>query len=76
MKIGMLWFDNSQDPLDEKIRRAAAHYRQKFGAEPNLCFVHPVDGITQLEGIQVRNSNNVLRNHIWLGVEDGEQEAA
>lgn len=42
MKIGMLWFDN--DPktgLEIKIERAATYYRNKYGKNPTLCFVHP-----------------------------------
>jgi len=41
MKVGLLWYDD--DPghdLAEKIRRAARRYRQKFGASPNICYVH------------------------------------
>jgi len=42
MNIGMLWFDN--DPkieLNKKIERAASYYRDKYGAAPTLCYVHP-----------------------------------
>ncbi len=41
MKVGLLWYDD--DPghdLAEKIGRAARRYRQKFGASPNICYVH------------------------------------
>jgi hypothetical protein len=38
----MLWFDNDQKaPLNTKVERAAAYYRQKYGKMPTLCFVHP-----------------------------------
>jgi len=42
MNVGMLWFDN--DPakgLDDKIERAAAYYRKKYGRQPTICFIHP-----------------------------------
>jgi hypothetical protein len=42
MNIGMLWFDN--DPkagLEVKVERAAIFYRNKYGKNPSLCFVHP-----------------------------------
>lgn len=42
MNIGMLWFDN--DPkaeLSTKIERAAVYYRNKYGKNPTLCYVHP-----------------------------------
>ena len=42
MKEGLLWYDdNPGRDLAEKIGRAARRYRQKFGASPNVCYVHP-----------------------------------
>jgi hypothetical protein len=79
MDIGMLWFDN--DPKAEvavKIDRAAIYYRDKYGKDPNLCFVHPTmmyNGSIQEEdnsfrsgNIEVRTSQSVLPNHFWLGI--------
>lgn len=42
MNVGMMWFDN--DPkmvLTAKVARAASYYRDKYGKNPSLCFVHP-----------------------------------
>ena len=42
MEVGLLWYDD--DPardLAEKVGRAARRYRQKFGASPDICYVHP-----------------------------------
>jgi hypothetical protein len=79
MDIGMLWFDN--DPKAEvavKIDRAAIYYRDKYGKDPNLCFVHPTminNGSVQEQdnrfrsgNIEVRASHSVLPNHFWLGI--------
>jgi hypothetical protein len=42
MNVGMLWFDNdSKAELNAKIERAATYYRNKYGKNPTLCFVHP-----------------------------------
>ena len=42
MNIGMLWFDNDKKTdLSDKIKRAASYYKEKYGQNPNLCFVHP-----------------------------------
>jgi hypothetical protein len=42
MNIGMLWFDNdTKAPLDTRVERAAVYYRNKYGQNPTLCFVHP-----------------------------------
>jgi hypothetical protein len=73
MNIGMLWFDN--DPkadLGSKIERAAIYYRSKYGAAPNLCFVHPsmIGGTSpdRSRGIEVRTTRSVLPNHLWIGI--------
>jgi len=39
--IGMLWFDNTVKPLDQKVRQAAAYYTSKYGLIPDLAFIHP-----------------------------------
>ena len=42
MEEGMLWFDNDKKAdLDVKIERAVEYYQNKYGDNPNLCFVHP-----------------------------------
>jgi len=81
MDIGMLWFDN--DPKSEvtaKISRATAYYRDKYGEEANLCFVHPsminngsiVKGNNRLQSgaVEVRTTQSILPNHLWIGVND------
>jgi hypothetical protein len=74
----MLWFDN--DPkadLGMKIQRAAQYYREKYGVNPNICFVHPSmltgktensNGDLKNSGMDVRGNGSVLPNHLWLGV--------
>lgn len=69
MKTGMLWFDNDPKRLPaEKIRRAADYYQNKYGLRPNLVFVNPRDGETEVSGIAVEASKQVLVNHYWVGV--------
>ncbi len=42
MREGLLWYDdNPGRDLAEKVARAARRYRQKFGAAPDVCYVHP-----------------------------------
>ncbi len=77
MRIGMLWFDNDASrALDDKVARAAAHYRQKYGRAPTLCYVHPaaLNGDPhRAGGIEVRAARTVLPHHFWLGVaEEGD----
>jgi len=74
MRTGLLWFDN--DPgrgLDEKVARAAAHYRQKYGRPPTLCYVHPAilgGSERRAAGVELRAARTVLPHHFWLGVAD------
>lgn len=75
MRVGMLWFDDSQErDLIAKIDRAARHYEDKYGLKPTLCYVHSsvlmgkmgklASGIP---GITVKGTNMVLPHHLWLG---------
>ena len=72
MNVGMLWFDN--DPkieLAEKVQKAAAYYRRKYGSFPNVCFVHPsmMPGEKLSSGkIVIKADQTILPNHFWLGV--------
>jgi hypothetical protein len=43
MNEGLLWYgDDPGRELAEKIGRAAKRYRQKCGALPDVCYVHPL----------------------------------
>ncbi|MBN1953817.1 MAG: hypothetical protein JW900_02095 [Anaerolineae bacterium] len=74
MKVGMLWFDN--DPgrnMAQKVGRAARHYRQKFGRQPNVCYVHPsmLDGDScHLERLKIAPKSSILKHHFWIGEEE------
>ena len=89
MNVGMLLFDNnSKENLNNKIERAAAYYRNKYGKTPTLCFVHPsmlpdepVASKSEAQskayttgGIEIRSNRSVLPNHFWIGV-NGSSEA-
>lgn len=72
MEIGMLWFDN--DPtldLCNKVQKAAAYYKHKYGQEPNQCYVHPsmiLEANTEAGTVSVCSNNTVLPHHFWIGV--------
>ncbi len=74
MDIGMLWYDNdARQDLAQKVARAAAHYRVKYGVAPKLCYVNTAllpQGPQVADGVQVRPARTVLPNHFWLGVGD------
>ena len=73
--IGLLWYDSSAQDLAVKIAAAAQRYRERFGGEPNVCYVHPSDlptGECETNGIRVRTATRVLRHHLWLSHESSE----
>jgi hypothetical protein len=75
MKIGMLWFDGDfNQGLDERISRAAAYYRDKYGRIPNLCVVHPATAGEHppgaVNGVLVKISLTVQPDHFWLGFKE------
>ena len=85
MHTGMLWFDNSQSTLAQKIQRAVDYYTKKYGRKPDLCLVHPSflssgngrpgaekveTDLDNVNGVTVRPYRPVLPGHIWIGVED------
>jgi hypothetical protein len=75
MKIGMLWFDNSQAPLPEKVERACDYYKKKYGTVPDWCHVHPTtEGApVKVNGIDVQTNHWIRPNHLWMGVKDERQ---
>lgn len=75
MHTGMLWFDNSQSTLAQKIKKAVDYYQKKYGRTPDLCLVHPsmiLPGTDAGEGmpLTVRPYRPVMPGHIWIGIEE------
>lgn len=73
MDIGMLWFDDSQLSMAEKISRAVAFYDEKYGRTPTLCLVHPETlngGEEIMAGVEIRQARSVMPDHFWIGVDD------
>jgi hypothetical protein len=82
MEFGLLWLDSdAARPLEDKIDRAARRYREKYGREPNTCYIHagasegqPAPGSNsscRLDDpkitILVLGARNVPLHHLWLG---------
>ena len=73
MSSGMLWFDDSKDTLEVKIKKALAYYKNKYNQTPNECLVHPSllkDEKIEIPGLSVRGYRPVLPGHIWLGMKE------
>jgi len=71
MNIGMLWFDNDKGKtLTQKVVDAATYYRDKYGAAPNYCEVHPGPDVPKKVGkIRIVANRTILPNHLWIGVD-------
>ena len=81
MNVGMLWFDGDvRRDIPARIARAAEYYRTKYGRRPTLCFLNPAmagkEVPAEIDGLLVRTSPSVLRDHLWLGVDDVEASAS
>lgn len=86
MRVGWLWFDNdSSRTVEEKIKRAAEQYREKFGRRPNTCYVHPqaIAGEEQAltcsvkDGtVQVVAARHILPHHFWLGIVASQKDSS
>jgi hypothetical protein len=72
MKSGLLWYDASVNTIEKKIAEASKRYKEKFGVEPNTCFVNPVDLKTKpdVTRIKVLAKPTILPNHLWLGISE------
>jgi hypothetical protein len=72
VKVGLLWFDDDpRRPLSEKIEEAAQRYREKFGVDPDTCYVNPAtlgDGKVNGTRVRVVPATQILPHHLLLGV--------
>jgi len=65
---GLLWCDDSDRPLAEKLPPAICRFREKFGQEPGLCFVNPAElkKNAMIAGLRVVPAPTILRSHLFL----------
>ena len=75
----LLWFDDSDKSLEEKVKQAAARYRRKHGKPATLCLVHP-DALgdsgesRQVGGVEVRAGRAILPNDFLIGRKAGAEQ--
>jgi hypothetical protein len=69
---GMLWLDDSPGrSFVRKVEQAANYYQTKYGARPNICYVHPsclAKESPSVDSIKILASGYILPHHFWLGV--------
>ncbi len=71
MKLGMLWLDDDKVlSFEDKVRRAAEYYQDKYGKVPDLCLVNKkmLAEDKRIDAIEVRPVKHVLPDHFWVGV--------
>jgi len=71
MKLGMLWLDDDKVlSFEDKVRRAAEYYQDKYGKVPDLCLVNKKMLVEdkRIDAIEVRPVKHVLPDHFWVGV--------
>ena len=80
MQMGLLWFDSDPNrDIAAKALDAARRYRERFGAQPDTCYVNsgalneerwiPAGGAGD-PGLRVIPANHILAHHFWIGVEE------
>jgi hypothetical protein len=70
MDIGMLWYDDdTKRPLDAKVASAVEYFKNKYGATPTVCFVHP----SMLPAERARSPESTLSAAEGLRVSAGVQ---
>jgi hypothetical protein len=74
MRTGLLWFDGSTSrTAQDKIAAAVKRYHNKFGVQPNACYVNS-DLLTvetvEVQGLHIIGAANVLPHHFFLGVSE------
>ncbi len=72
MKQGLMWYDGDpKKTLGAKMIEAAKRYKEKYGAEPTVCYVNPAqidDKAGNVGKIRVVSASQVLPNHLWLEI--------
>ncbi len=78
MMTGMLWWDGDKNAsLAAKVQKALAYYTKKYQRRAELCLINDIDAqgvdlneASKVCGLTVRPAKNVLRYHLWMGVEE------
>ena len=72
MNIGMLWLDDDKKrSFEEKIKRAAQYYKDKYGKTPTMCCVstQALDDEIKMGKLAVRPVRHIRPQHFWIGMQ-------
>ena len=66
----LVWYDPSpKKPLGVKVAEACERYTERFGGQPAVCLVNPLDRC-EAAGVEVRERAQVGRHQFWVGHDD------
>jgi len=73
------WVDAGRRPLEEKVRAAAARYKERFGREANVCFVSSGEedgtgGGKKIGGVRIQAVPYLPPGHFLVGWEEEGQD--
>jgi hypothetical protein len=72
MSTGLLWHDNSGEPLPTRIRRAVTRYEELHGVRPTRCHVNPIhlDEGQMMIGIDLVEDGAIMPGYFWLEADE------
>lgn len=74
MEAGLLCYDAyKRKSLNEKIDEALARYEDRFGSSPTACHVNPTE-VSRHPRLRVVANKHIRPSHLWLGVDDTEED--
>jgi len=73
MAQGILFYDDSNKSLQQKVDFAANRYQQRTGHRPTVCYVNEADvngsQLTEIDGVRLVIAKTCLRHHLMASEE-------
>jgi len=63
---GLLWFDDTNRPLIERMAPAMERYRERLGGEPGAVVLRPCDAEGQLCVLPILEDARMLKGHFLI----------
>lgn len=71
MKIGLLYSDNSNAPLAEKVNTAIGLYKTRYNISPTDCHINPIHlenvNTSKINGVKIISDNQIRQHDFWIG---------
>ena len=64
---GVLYYDDGDEPLQEKVEKYSQKFVEKTGSEPTVCLVHESDFEEVDSEVAVYPTIRILPNHLLVG---------